>query len=499
MLVPRIDQVFRRLCAIIVISWSVVPSFCQFPQVLTTPYISLWGVGTPEFHSIDHGLTSEYSITVARVEKTKKNSAVLRFGVLDRRTDEVVMNTVLYRIPDENWAYEQLLTINDACWLIFIQWDSNSKVRIMAQKLDTPSMQAVVAPIEVGQIAFDPKSFDDAKNGLGLAFVKSPDKNKVLMYFDGIKDKEDDQLIMCWVFDPNMRLVWGNTFHVSVEAEKVATLDLAITNAAEVYALMRSRFKNRPISGHAVNYSFEMFRMDGMNMLSQPIDLPNELKATTARMLMVPDGLICGGFFVEESRSAKVTAGWYTAIFDRGLINKAKVTVAKSPDELKDGINVTSFMRSKDGGYYLVGEKFNPILGRTHFVEGPVSAVAFDGYGVQKWAHIVNRSSESYYLDKFGFTAIPSDAGLELLFVDTPDNLERLQRGEKTRKNTIHSSTRIMREHISHDGEVTFVAETTGNDFKIGGQVVELDNGELCIMELLNSGRPLNMYTIRFE
>ena len=467
------------------------------PEVVVTPYLSFWGVGTPDFHSIDHALTSEYSITVARIEKTKNSDAALRFGLLDRRTEEVITNTARYPIPEENWAYEQLLTINDACWLIYEQWNDEGGVRIMAQHLEVPTMEAATAPIQVGQLTF--KDRKDSKNGLGLSFVKSPDMEKILMYFDGIKDQDDDQLIMCWVFDQGMRKLWGNIFHVSVEAEKVATMDLLLTNDAKVLALMRSRFKNRPLSGHAVNYSFELFRMDDLNMTSQPIDLPNGWAATTARMLMAPAGPICSGFFVDEAKSAKRTAGWYTAIFDGGVDSQAKVTASKGPDEMNEGINVSNFIRSKDGGYYLVGEKFDPILRGTHVVEGMLTAVAFDGSGEEKWSHVLYRGSETYYLDKLGFTAIASDAGLELLFVDNQENLERYQRGETARKNNIHSSKHLMREHIAHDGAVTFVAETTGNDFKIGGRIVELDTGELCSVDMFITGRPLSMYIIRLE
>ncbi len=88
-------------------------------------------------------------------------------------------------------------------------------VTLHAQALDPATLENDGAPVNIGEIPFDARSY--LGDGPYMTVTPSPDGSKLLFYFDKIK-LQGFQLVMCWVTSKDLEPIWSGVYRVPAQS-----------------------------------------------------------------------------------------------------------------------------------------------------------------------------------------------------------------------------------------------------------------------------------------
>lgn len=386
-----------------------------------------------------------------------------------------LVGSVRITSEDQESRFDDLLLIGDILWYIAHTWDKKTgAIDVWAtgyrfQDLTVSNERLRIAHFDVAARAYD-------GGPLGLTFRNSPNGNKVLLYWDALRSKENEQLVLCSVFDRNWTALWSQGYRIPFDAEKIVTAALEFSNEGTVYALMRSRFKNRPITNHNVNYSFELYQMNESGMVSRPVDLPSGNAALNARISLRKDGPVVLGFMVTPDETTEKTSGVFADVFPADLSTGGDVHMSRFNTPLEYQLTRWDLLERAEGGYYIVGGSWET----TAFLdERLLVAVALDASLEYEWHKALSRNQRSMINENYGFWTGVTKDHLTICFPDDLDNLQRYRTGERPKRSG--RSRTVLRWDLDGDGSGSFSEANTSDNEPINWGA--LSNSPSCFRE----------------
>jgi hypothetical protein len=354
----------------------------------------------------------------------------------------------------ENTYFDKFIELNDRFYVIYEVYDRKTgQVDVLAQEYELPGLISKGTPILAGSISFDPKSIT-YMGALDAQFKQSPDGEHVAFYFDRLRSSENEQLVLIFMMDGDLNPLWKQGYKIAFESDKMGTAGMEVNNNGTVYALMSSRFKNRAITNKAINYSFSLFMMTSEAMESQPLDLPTDLTAFRAMLVLNGNAPRVGGFFMEPQQTVKETAGYFLADFDMDLQQPMQMRTQKFAAPLEYQLMQTDLVQRADGGCYLIGGSWE--IQGVLVEERLLVTISMDASGATEWnTSIPRRLKTNAVLADFGYRALLVQERLVLLFPDDEDNLPLYQAGMPP-KLTKGTKRMLFSVGFTEDGKPTY-------------------------------------------
>jgi hypothetical protein len=358
------------------------------------------------------------------LENTKDSGHILH--VFDR-SGKAQLGEVVTPVGDFEPAFEDLINVGNTVWITYRTWDKKAgAIDVWAQGYGLSDAASQGEPKRIAHLDVAPGKYNGEP--LGLHFYRSPDESKTLLYCDALRSAEKEQLILCSVFDQAFELLWQQGFRIAFEADKIATVNAVVSDQGTVYSLMRSRFKNRPITNHNVNYSHELYRFTAESMTSQPVQLAGSAAALTASLMIRDQGPAVLGAFVDPEETTTETTGVFGCAFDPELRVPTPAQMNRFRQPLPYQLTNWRLLKRPSGGAYFVGGSWEV---STHVDERILLAMALDEELRSSWLTSVPRKLRSSYYESYGYRAQLVKDHLMLFFPDGDENLERYRRGQE--------------------------------------------------------------------
>ena len=274
-------------------------------------------------------------------------------------------------------------------------------------------------------------------------------------YFDRIRSKEDEQLILIFMLGKDLDPVWEQGYQIGFDSEKIATAGVSVSDDGVVYALMRARFKNKAITSKEVNVENRLFGMSKDGMASQTITLEggNDILYSN---LVLRNGTqpTVGGFYVERGGSTEVTAGYFMCAVDPSM----EATPSPQSYPFRTAVNErlvgARMFAKRDGSVHLAG--CGQLRQGMSMSQSYLFAALFDASLNEQWSTLIPLTLTTSKTDEdYGFRSFFGNDQLLLMVPDLEENIAiHQQKGElkKIRKGT---DVRMM-VAISDTGEPTF-------------------------------------------
>ena len=230
-------------------------------------------------------------------------------------------------------------------------------------------------------------------------------------------------------------------------------LGLNVTDQGAIYALMRSRFKNRAITNKHVNYSYKAFLMNKDDFRSNPVDLPGDLTALHCRMVLRPDGIRCAGYHVQPEQTIKETAGAFVVDMDAELVATGEAVIHRYPQPLGEQIILTELRSKPDGGCFLVGGSWDQ--DQKKVTERMLVVHSMDATGAVEWERRIPRRLVSEHFEEYGFRALQHNNRLIVCFPDDEENLTLYRSGMEPKRKASRDRI-IITAAFDPDGKPTY-------------------------------------------
>lgn len=325
--------------------------------------------------------------------------------------------------------YDRMLSLNGRFHILHNAVNKKTgEVDVIAQAYELPAFTPIGPPVTIAHIPFDPRSLE-MTTGFRSRIETSEDGEHVILFFDRIKSKEDEQLILVFAMDADLNARWKQAYRIPFQADRIGTYGVKVSDQGIVYALMRSRFANRAIKNKSVNFSFELFGLAQEGMAAQPVDLPGGMAALSAGLAMQQGRPVVAGFHVEPHHTTKETAGYFVSTFDPALGAAPETRTQAFPQVLDERVWDLELIKRQDGGLYLSGGAQQQVTNRIwdHFI----ATVAMDKTGAHEWDVVVPRRVYNIEYGEMGYAAMEGKDHLVLVFREPPQNLERYLNGEE--------------------------------------------------------------------
>lgn len=265
--------------------------------------------------------------------------------------------------------------------------------------------------------------------------VKSDDGSRFAYFYDGMRTKDNHQLIVTRVFDAQFQpLSDQQQYVIAFESDMLATEDVVVDNDGVIHALMRAHFKDRPITNSKVNFGFEVFRFENGEQRSRPVSLPHGYSAITARMCTGTEGLRIAGFFVEPVATTDGTAGYFVVDHDPSLEGAGPVAMTEPLGfKLEHLVSNTQLLMRSDGGCYLTANEWFTHFQSPDVREVSISVIAIDRSLGREWMRHVPRDLHTAgYPDNC--TPVVVNDELLVFFPDDIKNLDRYRAGDAPKR-----------------------------------------------------------------
>jgi hypothetical protein len=240
---------------------------------------------------------------------------------------------------------------------------------------------------------------------------------------------------------------------VDFESEALSTTDVKVTDQGTIYALMRSRFKNRAITNKHINYSYKVFLMNKDDFRSNPIDLPGDLTALHCRMVLRPEGIRCAGFHVQPEQTIKETSGTFVVDMDADLVPTGEMSIQPYPQPLEEQIMLTELLQRPDGGSFLVGGSWE--RSQEKVTERMLVVRSLDATRAVEWEQRIPRRLISEHFEDYGFRALQHNNRLIVCFPDDEDNLDLYRSGEEPKRKSSRDRI-VISAAFDVDGKPTY-------------------------------------------
>lgn len=360
--------------------------------------------------------------------------------------------------------YDRMLAIGERFYILHNTVDKKTGVvDVIARQYALPSFAPQGAPTRLARIEFDPRSLDMTR-GLRSRIEVSDDGEHVVLFFDRIRSKEKEQLLLVFAMDKDLAPRWQQGYRVPFQADRIGTHGVEVSDQGVVYALLRSIFENRrAITNTSVNFSFELFGLTKDGMASQPVELP-ERKAVLSAGLAMEDGRpMVAGFYVEPHHTTKETAGYFVSSMDPGLSGAARTRTQAFGTTLDERIWDMMLIKRQNGGYYLTGGGQQQVTDRIwdHFIQ----AVAVDRTGAHEWDTFIPRRVYNTDYREMGYHAVEGAGHLMLLFREPGKNFERYLSGEELKAVVTHDRVTVCAT-LDRNGQVHYQKLTDEHDLE---------------------------------
>ncbi|HQW07229.1 MAG: hypothetical protein IPH05_09130 [Flavobacteriales bacterium] len=368
----------------------------------------------------------------------------------------------------EDWAkgrgFDDILFLNDRLYVTSEDVNyKTGKVDFVAQEFALPELALKGEPITFATINFNPKglTWDRRRSE---TFLESPDGEHIVFYYDRIKTQENEQLVLLFMMDGNMQPVSQNAYRIPYESDKIVTAGVEVNNNGIVYALMTSKFKNRPITNKEINYSYELVGMSGETMVSKPIEFPEGYTALKANLVLNGDAPRVGGFFVEPDQSIKETAGHFILDLDEQLAGVGELVTHRYPSPLDYQLMRTDLLQRADGGCYLIGGSWE--VSATAIQEKLLVVNSISADGTNEWTtRIPRRLKTNDIYEDHGYMTMLTKDKLMVLMPDDEDNLPRYRSGEEPKLMTATKRV-LITVGFSDTGKAEFASFEDKGPFK---------------------------------
>ncbi|HRH37239.1 MAG TPA: hypothetical protein PK760_02770 [Flavobacteriales bacterium] len=380
--------------------------------------------------------TDQYQIDLERIT-TGKQKGMISIYVADRATGAQVGKTTFSSNWEEDHHMEKLMQVNGKVYAIYdVVNMKTAQVDVYAQEIAVPQPEFVGDRKPIASVKFEPRGFY-FPGKLFLRFHTSANGQYTAFFFDAIRSKEDEQLVLVTMLDKDLEKLWEQAYRIEFDSEKVSTVSVVVSDQGVVYSLMNARFKNRSITNKSVNFDYQVFGMTQTGMANQLIDVGAGLSAVACDLALRKGTIpVVGGFHVEEGTSTEITRGYFIGELDPALAQPTEVHATTFQSEVQERMRSTDLFVRSDGGAFLTGLSRNSAS--TSMSESYLFAGSFDKNGEQEWATIVPRTLVASKSDEdYGYRAFFAKDKLMVLLPDREENLANYRNRselEKVRK-----------------------------------------------------------------
>ncbi|MBK9760012.1 MAG: hypothetical protein IPO90_08595 [Flavobacteriales bacterium] len=366
-----------------------------------------------------------------------KQKGMMVIEVVDNATGAEVGKSTFDPKWGEDHFIDKLIHHHGKVYVIYEVVDrKGGRVDVCAQEIALPQPAFTGERKLLATINFEPKGFSWGGK-LYAKFYTSDNGAYTAFFFDAIRSKEDEQLVLVHMLDQNLNPLWQQGYQIPFDSEKITTVRVRVSDEGVVYALMNAGFKNKRITSKSVNYAYQVFGMAEKGMASQMIELGADLNVVTCDLVLRKGTTpVIGGFHVEEGTSTEITKGYFMGAIEPTLEQAPVIHTFPFTREVDERMVKTQMYTRSDGGTFLTGISRNS--GGTSMSESYLFAASFDQAGEQEWGTMVPRALVASKSDEdAGYRSFCAKDKLMLLVPDKEENLANYtSRGElkKVRK-----------------------------------------------------------------
>lgn len=168
-------------------------------------------------------------------EEDKKHPLKKRFvlNAYERGNPAAVATRELqFQAEEERFDVREFFVANGGPAVLYRLWNEKTGlVRLFVIGYDPNTLEPLGAPVQIGEIPFDPKNYYGT--GPLVQVASSTSGDKMLFYFDKIK-MSDIQLIMCWVTDAEFVPEWSAIYKVPVHSTG-SNIEMHFSDEGAVY------------------------------------------------------------------------------------------------------------------------------------------------------------------------------------------------------------------------------------------------------------------------
>lgn len=366
-----------------------------------------------------------------------KQKGMMNIAVLDNATGAEAGNSTFDTEWGDDHFMDKLVQLNGKVYALYEVVDRKAgQVEVFAQEISLPQPAFTGERKLIATLNFEPKGFSWGGK-LYAQLYTSENGAYTAFYFDAIRSKEDEQLVLVHMLDQKLDPLWQQGYRIAFDSEKISTTRVRVSDQGVVYALMNAGFKNKRITSKAVNYAYQVFGMGEQGMASQMIEPGAGLNVVTCDLVLRKGTTpVIGGFHVEEGASTEITKGYFMGGIDPALEQAPVIRTTPFTREVDERMVKTQMYTRSDGGTFLTGISRNS--GGTSMSESYLFAASFDQAGEQEWGTLVPRALVASKSDEdAGYRSFCAKDKLMLLVPDQEENLANYKsRGElkKVRK-----------------------------------------------------------------
>lgn len=323
-----------------------------------------------------------------------------------------------------------------------MDWDGNilvtsygydhkeKQLDLFIQVFDAATLEEKVAATNIGRLSL--ASYTEGYK-LGLRFAVSPDDNKLLMFYDRIRTKDEQQLVICWVLDRSTGNIWSGGYPMDVESDVYATTGFLVDDEGAVHMASRQKVKFRREGQWITNHSYSIYRFQGEEKVERKFDLP-EGKVIVGMTLIQDKGKVIGAGFLANDARNKETTDVFKMVFSPGAEAGVDLDVHRLSSSVPGSISNISTAIADDGTLFVTGgdRRFTPSQESDNVV-----ACAIDDSGLRYSTLIPRKPVLQYYSNPEHLTVTDGSTAIVLL-PDHQDNLEAYRSGGKLKENKDH-------------------------------------------------------------
>jgi hypothetical protein len=383
----------------------------------------------------NYGNTSQYEVYV-EMESAGKSKGQFRIWAFDRSTGTLAGKSTSNPSWGSSFLFDKLFSVDDRLYLIYEDTEKRSgKMAVYAHEISLPDAILTGEPKLLATLEFDPKSYYGGS--IDAQFHVSGNSEHVIFFFDRIRSKENEQLVLISMLNKELDLQWEQGYRIAFDSEKISTWSVAVGDNGIIYSLMSARFKNRAIRNKEINYNFEVFGLSEKGMSSQGVDIPSDRSAVAARMALRNGRIpVVIGSYIEEKQSTSETAGYFIAECPELLDAPPTIAAYKFPSVLKERIYRMDMWPRSGGGFFAVMGSLEQNY--SNIQESNLAVISFSNTNDVEWINLLPRDlrTNNTDLESYLFSSFLLNDELLVVFPDSEENLQRYKNGSELKTTT---------------------------------------------------------------
>ncbi len=371
-----------------------------------------------------------------------------RLTAFDPSTGEVIVR------KEPVWPKERTLE-NVMDWdgdllVTSFSYDQKQKeLNLFCEVFDPNTLEEKIASTNIGSLSL--ASYSEGYR-MGLRFAMSPDGSKLLMFYDRIRTKDEQQLVICWVLDRKTGNIWSGGYPMDVESDVYSTSGFLVDDDGAVHMASRQKVKMRRDGQWITNHSYTISRFRGEEKTERKFELPGG-KVIVGMTLLQEKGKIIGvGFLADDARN-KETTHVFQVSFQPAADAEVEFISQQLTAPVEGSLVNISCAMGDDGTLFITG-------GDRHFtstkhLNEKIVTCALDRNGDLKYSTVIPRQPVIYNYGSPEHHTVTDGNTAIVLIPDNEKNFEAYMTGGKLKENK-DNSTEVMQVTLDESGKPTY-------------------------------------------